>query len=65
MTEEAEQGGIDLVGVGPGDGVRAALDDDEVDVGDQPRMARHMAAIVVTFGPTGTPGYPLRPGPRG
>ncbi len=35
MTEEAEQGGIDLIGVDPGDGVRAAFDD-EVDVGDQP-----------------------------
>jgi hypothetical protein len=36
MTEEAEQGRIDLIGVGPGDAVRAALDDDKVDVGDQP-----------------------------
>jgi hypothetical protein len=28
MTEEAEQRGVDLIGVGPGDGVRPALDHD-------------------------------------
>ena len=35
MAEEAEQGGVDLVRVGPGDGVRAALHHDEVHVRDQ------------------------------
>src|SRR5580693_1188376 len=38
-AQEAEQGGVDLVGVGPGDGVRAALDHDEVRVLDQARQA--------------------------
>jgi hypothetical protein len=32
VAEEAEQSGIDLVGVRPRDGVRAALDDNEVNV---------------------------------
>ncbi len=36
MAEEAEQRGVDLIRVGPGDGVRTALDDHEIDVGDQP-----------------------------
>jgi hypothetical protein len=34
-ADEVEQGGVDLGGVGPGDGVRAALDDDEQHVLDQ------------------------------
>src|SRR3984957_1803809 len=34
-VEEAEQGGVDLGGVGPGDGVRAAFDHDELRVLDQ------------------------------
>jgi hypothetical protein len=35
VAEEAEQRSVDLVGVGPGDAVRAALDHDEFHVGDQ------------------------------
>src|SRR6266496_108008 len=34
-AQEVQQGGVDLAGVGPGDGVRAALDDDELDILDQ------------------------------
>src|SRR5690242_12768267 len=34
-AHEVEQGGVDLAGVGPGDGVRAALDDDQLQVVDQ------------------------------
>src|SRR5580658_10775237 len=34
-ADEVEQGGVDLGGVGPGDGVRAARDDDQLHVLDQ------------------------------
>src|ERR1700685_2665622 len=32
--QEVQQGGVDLAGVGPGDGVRAAFDHDELHVAD-------------------------------
>src|SRR5580692_6086407 len=38
-AKEVEQGGVDLVGMRPGDGVRAALDHDQADVFDQVRQA--------------------------
>src|SRR6266567_2468325 len=38
-AQDVEQGGVDLVGVRPGDSVRAALDHDEVNVLDQARQA--------------------------
>jgi len=34
-AQEVQQRGVDLGGVGPGDGVRAAFDDDQLDVFDQ------------------------------
>src|SRR5450755_3356205 len=37
-AQEVEQGGVDLAGVCPGDGVRGAVDHDEVHVLDQARQ---------------------------
>ena len=38
-AEEVQQGAVDLVGVGPGDGVRAAVDDHRLHVADQAGQA--------------------------
>ena len=51
MAEKAEQGGINLVGVGAGDGMRAALYDDEVHVRDE--AGQSLAGLVERQNPVG------------
>ena len=51
VAEEAEQGRVDLVGVGPGDAVRTALDDDEVHVRDE--AGQPLAGLVERQDPVG------------
>ena len=51
MAEEAEQGGFDLVRVGPGDGVRAALHDDELHIRDE--AGQSLAGLVERQDPVG------------
>src|SRR5271154_6393557 len=50
-AQESEQCPVDLVGVGPGDGVRAALDDDELHVADQ--AGQPLAGVGVGQDPVG------------
>ena len=47
MAEEAEQGGVDLAGVGPGNGVRAIRNHDEFHVGNQAGHPRREENIFV------------------
>jgi hypothetical protein len=53
LGEEVEQGAVDLVVVGPGDGVRAAANNDQVHVVDQ--AGQPLARVGVGQYPVGVP----------